>query len=70
MIVDMIKENSDGSADFILNLSDQERSDLVRYAVMQALLTMVKEGNKYEPSEAGVGDTERGESNSVHGSGE
>lgn len=70
MELQLIKENEDGSADFLFDLTADEQKDLMRLGLMTLLEKAIKEGKKYEPSETSLGDTERGESDSVHGSGE
>lgn len=70
MIVNLLKENEDGSADYSFDLTAKEQDDLIRWAIMQALKRAVKEGLEYDPSEFSVGDTTSGGEDSVHGSGE
>jgi len=68
--VNLIKENDDGSADFSFDLNSTEMGMLLNLGILTAIKNGIEEGEKYEPSETSLGDTERGESDSVHGSGE
>lgn len=70
MQLNPIRENEDGSADYLVDFTADERDQLIRFGLMMLLEKAIEEGKKYEPSEADLGDTKRGESNSVYGSGE
>ena len=70
MELKLIKENEDGSADYAFDLSKEEQTNIIRWAIMQAIMKAVEEGNKYDPGELSVGDTTSGGKDSVHGSGE
>ena len=70
MEVNLIKENEDGSADFTFTISDKDKNDIVRWALVQSLVEMIEKGKLYDPGELSVGDTTSGGENSVHGSGE
>jgi hypothetical protein len=48
MDIELIKENDDGSADFHINLSDQEQADLIRFAFIEMLKRGIEEGKKYD----------------------
>jgi hypothetical protein len=48
MDIELIKENDDGSADFHINLSDQEQGDLIRFAFIEMLKRGIEEGKKYD----------------------
>ena len=55
------KENEDGSADFDMKLTNIEVQQLVRVGLIEVLTRAVKEGEKYECREDGMGDTRSGE---------
>ena len=57
MMLNLIKENEDGSADYQMELSSEEKEQLVRFALIEMLKRGIEEGKKYDPSESGVGDT-------------
>lgn len=69
MELKLIKENEDGSADYSFDLTKEEQNNIIRYAIMQAIMKAVEEGLKYDPGESSVGDTASGGKDSVHGSG-
>ena len=48
MDIELIKENDDGSADFHINLSDQEQADLIRFAFIEMLKRGIEEGKQYD----------------------
>ena len=54
MEVNLIKENSDGSADYTFDMSAEEQGLLIRWAIIEALKRAIEEGKKYVPSETGV----------------
>ena len=70
MELNLIKENADGSADYTMNFSSEEKDNIVRWAIMYSIEQMIKTGKTYDPGEFGVGDTTSGGKDSVHGSGE
>ena len=70
MQLNLIKENEDGSADYAFDLTKEEQNNIIRWAIMQAIMKAVEEGTKYDPGELNVGDTTSGGEDSVHGSGE
>ena len=70
MELNLIKENEDGSADYTMEVTLQEKEDLIRFALMFMLRQAVKEGRLYDPSEYDVDNTESGGKDSVHGKGE
>ena len=45
--VQMIRENEDGSADFIFNLSDKCASALLTYGIKCAIIAGIEEGKKW-----------------------
>lgn len=57
MEVNLIRENPDGSADYMFDLTAQEQSLLIRWAIIEALKRGIEEGKQYVPSETGVGNT-------------
>ena len=66
----LIKENEDGSADYQLHVTSEETSDIIRAVIMKALWEAAKEGTFYDPSKLNLGDSTRGEMDSLYGSGE
>ena len=70
MELNLIKENADGSADYTMNFSSEEKDNIVRWAIMYSIEQMIKTGKTYDPGEFGVGDTASGRKDSVHGSSE
>jgi hypothetical protein len=70
MDVQLIKENEDGSADYFVNLSNEEQAQLLRFAFIEMLKRGIEEGKQYECSEFSWGNTGCGESNCEDGKGE
>lgn len=71
MQIELIKENSwDGSADYMIDLSAEEQSNLIRWAIVEAIKRAAEEGKTYDPGELSMGDATSGGEDSVHGSGE
>jgi hypothetical protein len=70
MQINLIKENEDGSADYAMNFSEEDKDNIVRWAVIYAIQKLIDEGKSYDPGELSVGDTTSGGEDSVHGSGE
>ena len=70
MELKLIKENADGSADYAFDLTKEEQNNIIRWAIMQAIMKAVEEGNKYDPGEVSMGNSASGGESSVHGSGE
>ena len=68
MELKLIKENADGSADYAFDLTKEEQNNIIRWAIMQAIIKAAEEGKKYDPGELSVGDTTSGGEDSVHGS--
>lgn len=66
----LISENEDGTADFTMQLTHKEAEQLVRVGLIEVLTRAVKEGEKYECREAGMGDTRSGEVSCKDGTGE
>jgi len=67
MMLNLIKENEDGSADYQMELSCEEKEHLVRFALIEMLKRGIKEGKQYDPSESGVGDTTSGGASCSYG---
>ena len=67
MNLELIKENEDGSADYSIVLSNEEKDQLIRFAFIEMLKRGIKEGKQYVPSESGMGDTRSGEQDCVYG---
>jgi hypothetical protein len=70
MQINLIKENADGSADYTMHFSEEDKDNIVRWAVMHAIQKYIDEGKSYDPGKLDVGDTTSGGEDSVHGSGE
>ena len=67
MDVELIKENDDGSADYHVNMSNEEQAQLFRFAFVEMLKRGIEEGKQYECSEASVGNTGSGTEDCVYG---
>ena len=69
MDVELLKENDDGSADYHVNLSNEEQAQLFRFAFIEMLKRGIEEGKKHEPteSEVSVGNTRCGEPSCAYG---
>jgi hypothetical protein len=48
MDIELIKENDDGSSDFHINLSNEEQSNLIRFAFIEMLKRGIEEGKQYD----------------------
>lgn len=59
MEANLIKENPDGSADYTFDLTAEEQSLLIRWAIIEALKRGIEEGKQYVPSETDMGDSGR-----------
>lgn len=57
MILNLTKENEDGSADFEMTLSPLEVQAMVNLGLITVLKRAIEEGKEYVPSEPSVGDT-------------
>jgi hypothetical protein len=69
MELNFVKENEDGSADYTFNISDEDKNNIVRWALIHAITKYIEEGKKNDPGELSVGDTTSGGKDSIHGSG-
>jgi len=67
MDVELLKENDDGSADYHVNLSNEEQAQLFRFAFIEMLKRGMEEGKKHDPSEFSVDDTGSGEPSCAYG---
>jgi len=67
MNIDLITENEDGSADYSITLSNEEKEQLIRFAFIEMLKRGIKEGKEYDTSESGLGDTRSREQDCVYG---
>ena len=67
MMLNLITENEDGSADFQMTLSPLEVQALVNLGLVTVLKQAIEEGKQYVPSELGVGNTRSGEQDCVYG---
>jgi hypothetical protein len=67
MDVELLKENDDGSADYHVNLSNEEQAQLFRFAFIEMLKRGIEEGKKHDPSEFSVDDTASGEPSCAYG---
>lgn len=59
MELNLIKENPDGSADYSVNMSDEEQRQLMRFAFIEMFKRGMEEGKQYDPEqcELSVGNT-------------
>ena len=67
MEVVLQKENEDGSADYLVNMSNEEQAQLFRFAFVEMLKRGMEEGKQYEPCEPSVGDTGSGTKDCIYG---
>ena len=67
MMLNLVKENDDGSADFDMSLSPLEVQALVNLGLVTVLKQAIEEGKQYVPSESGVGDTTSGGASCSYG---
>ena len=69
MDVELVRENEDGSADYNINMSNEEQANLFRFALVELLKRGIEEGISHDPasSEVSVGDTGRGEPSCAYG---
>lgn len=52
MHVELLKENDDGSADYVFHMTDEQREALLRYGIMKAIEAGIEEARlKYTPSD-------------------
>jgi hypothetical protein len=49
MKLDLIKENKDGSADYHVTLSNEEKEQLIHFAFIEMLKRGIEEGEKSDP---------------------
>ena len=74
MEVTLIKENPDGSATYLFDMSDEERLTLLHLGIVTALKNGIEEGKKFNDdtisSEVSVGDTSSGTVSGEDGAGE
>ena len=49
MDVNLIKENDDGSSDYLVHMSNEEQEQLFRFALIEMLQRGIAEGKKHEP---------------------
>jgi hypothetical protein len=67
MNLELLKENDDGSADYSISLTNEEKEQLILFAFIEMLKRGIKEGKQYVPSESGVGDTTSGGASCSYG---
>lgn len=67
MEVKLIKENEDGSSDFSLDMSQEEKESLIRFAIITALKNAINEGNLYVAGQFGMDNPGSTEASSLHG---
>lgn len=58
MEIRSVKENADGSADYVFDMSDEEKDMLLRLGIITAIKNGIEEGKKYASMQDGV-STER-----------
>lgn len=46
MEVRVVKDNEDGSCDVVFDMTLEEQSALIRYGILEALKTAIREGEK------------------------
>lgn len=49
MWLELIHENEDGSADFTLNITEEEKQHLVRYGLLEAIKRGIEAGEELNP---------------------
>jgi hypothetical protein len=49
--IECIKENEDGSADCTVNLDDEAKDFLIRYAIVACLTEAIEKGKSFTPIE-------------------
>lgn len=59
MELNLLKENSDGSADYNFDMTKEEQDLLLRWAIVESLKRSIEEGKKYVPSETDLDNTGR-----------
>lgn len=69
MRVELLEEHEDGSATYSFDFTNEERDILLNLGIITAIKNGIEEGKKYVGITS-MGDTECGESDSVHGKGE
>ena len=69
MNVELLKENKDGSATYLFEMTDEERNILLNLGIMTAIQNGLEEGKKYVGN-FDMGNPECGTPDSVHGEGE
>jgi hypothetical protein len=69
MNMELLKENEDGSAVYLFELTDEEKNILLNLGIMTAIKNGIEEGKKYV-SNIDLGNPECGTPDSVHGEGE
>ena len=57
MDVELIRENDDGSADYLVNMSNEEQAQLFRFAFIEMLKRGIEEGKQHDPSLPSMGNT-------------
>ena len=67
MEVNLISENLDGSADFSIELNLEEKEIFIRFAFINMLKQIIKEGQLYDPSESSLDNPGGRNKDSVHG---
>ena len=67
MMLNLTKENEDGSADFDMTLSPLEVQAMVNLGLITVLKRAIEEGKEYVPSEPSVGDTTSGRASCAYG---
>lgn len=51
MNLDFIKENDDGSADYRFDLTEDEKTNLLRFAIRRSLEDAIKAAKEWAPEE-------------------
>jgi hypothetical protein len=67
MDVKLIKENEDGSAEFMFDMNPSEIEALLQLGIITAIKNGIEEGKKYAPSQPNLDNTTSRGTDSVHG---
>jgi hypothetical protein len=51
-----LRDNEDGSADFTFNISDEQKNNIVRWAIVEMLRKAIEEGKNLDPGKDNLED--------------
>jgi predicted HNH restriction endonuclease len=57
LTVEHIRDNPDGSGDFTFHVSDEDKNNIVRWAIIEVLKKAIEEGKKLDPSKDNLEDS-------------